>query len=101
MSLGTEEGAGGGEMNCLSQRTALSGALRGAWAGSGNITVGVFFFFWADEGARLCQKLIRLNRSQIKSISDRCECVITADYLRSKGSNIIEEDIKPQWDMNI
>jgi len=59
------------------------------------------FDFLADAGAQQCQKLIRLNYLQIKSITVPWDCVITADYLRSKGSNIIEEDITPQWDMNI
>lgn len=53
------------------------------------------------HGAQQCQKLIRLNHLVIKFITVRRDRVITADYLGSKGSNIIEEDITPQWNMNI
>lgn len=61
----------------------------------------LFELFAQIHGTQWCQKLIRLNIQVIKFITVQCDRVITADYLGSKGSNIIEEDITPQWDMNI
>lgn len=80
----------GGEMNCLSSR-----------AGSGDLSRSFFFFLRPIPGVPRCQKLIRLDHLLFKFITAPRDRVIAADYLGSEGSNIIGEDITPQWDMNI
>lgn len=49
-----------------------------------------------DAGTRRCHQ----TQPSTHQMS-RCDRVITADYLGSKGSNIIEEDITLRWGMNI
>lgn len=78
----------GGEMNCLS-----------SGAGSGDLSRS--FFLCTIPGVQWCQKLIRLDHLLFKFITVLRDRVIAADYLGSEGSNIIGEDITPQWDMNI
>lgn len=88
----------GGEMNCLSSGTPpVSIGCVCVSAGGGDHSLS----FCLIHGAQRCQKLIRLNHLLFKSITVLRDRVITADYLGSKGSNIIGEDITPRWDMNI
>lgn len=85
----------GGEMKCLSPGTPPRVTCVPRTCADHK------FELLPDAGTQQCQKLIRLNHLHIKSLAVRCDRVITADYLGSKGSNIIEEDITLRWGMNI